>query len=128
VVSIQRGETLMVRRNEFDDLRQRDPSLDRLLIAVLADRNRKLTADLVDLLFTPVEQRVCSRLLVVSELLADEDGWVAMNQEEIASIAGATRATVNRILRRAEEAGYVELRRGRVRVVDAEGLQRRSRW
>jgi CRP-like cAMP-binding protein len=128
VVSIQRGETLMLRRDEFDLLRQKDPSVDRLLIAVLAERNRKLTADIVDLLFTPVEQRVRSRLLLVSELLADEDGWVAMNQEEIASLAGATRATVNRILRRAEEAGYVELRRGRVRVVDAQGLQRRSRW
>jgi CRP-like cAMP-binding protein len=128
VVSIERGETLMIRRNEFEDLRQKDASVDRFLLAVLAERNRKLTADLVDLLFTPVEQRVCRRLLVVSELLGDEDGWVAMNQEEIASVAGATRATVNRILRRAEEAGYVELRRGRVRVVDAQGLQRRSRW
>ena len=128
VVSMQRGETLMVRRDEFEALRRRDPTLDRFLIAILVERNRKLTADLVDLLFTPVEQRVCSRLLAVTDLMADEDGWVWMNQEEIASLAGATRATVNRVLRRAEVAGYVELGRGRVRVLDREGLQRRSRW
>jgi CRP-like cAMP-binding protein len=128
VVSMQRGETLMVHAGEFEELRRRDPSVDRFLIAVLAERNRKLTADLVDLLFTPVEQRVCSRLIVVSDLMADDDGWVPMNQEELASLAGATRATVNRVLRRAETAGYVELRRGRVRVVDRAGLERRSRW
>jgi CRP/FNR family cyclic AMP-dependent transcriptional regulator len=127
IVSIQSGETLMVRRNDFEAIREKDPSIDRFLIDVLAERNRKLTADLVDLLFTPVEQRVSSRLLLAADLLADDDGWVPLNQEEIASLAGATRATVNRVLRRAEVAGYLELRRGRVRVIDRKGLASRSR-
>jgi CRP/FNR family transcriptional regulator, cyclic AMP receptor protein len=127
VSAMQQGETLMVRRHDFDAIRDKDPSIDRFLIDVLAQRNRKLTADLVDLLFTPVEQRVRSRLLIVGDLLADEDGWIPLNQEEIASLAGATRATVNRVLRRAEVAGYVELRRGRVRIIDRQGLASRSR-
>jgi hypothetical protein len=43
-------------------------------------------------------------------------------------MAGTSRATVNRVLREDEKRGSVRLERGRVVVLDAEGLGRRCSW
>ena len=52
------------------------------------------------------------------------DGIIPLTQDEIASMAGCTRPTVNRALRSAAEAGVVDLARRRIRVLDLEGLRR----
>ena len=130
VVSLDRGATLMVGRGQFEDLRARDPSVDRILLTVLAERNRALTSHVVELLFTPVDQRVYRRLVAYYDLVAaaagDSGGWIHLNQTELATLAGTTRSTANRVLRRAEEGGLVALARGRVRLIDVDGLRRRS--
>ena len=50
-----------------------------------------------------------------------------LTQEDLADMAGTSRATVNRVLRDEERRDIVELARGRIRVRDLEGLRRRSR-
>jgi len=50
---------------------------------------------------------------------------IPLTQEEIAEIAGTSRATVNRVLREDERRGVLELKRGRTRIVDPEQLTRR---
>ncbi len=130
VVSLERGATLMVGRGAFEDLRARDPSVDRILLTVLAERNRALTSHLVELLFTPVHQRVYRRLVAYHDLVAptteERDGWIRLNQTELATLAGTTRSTANRVLRRAENRGLLELARGRIRLIDVDELRRRS--
>ena len=42
-----------------------------------------------------------------------EDGVVPLTQEDIAAMAGTSRATVNRVLREEEKLGVVALARGR---------------
>ena len=53
-------------------------------------------------------------------------GWVRINQTELATLAGTTRSTANRVLRRAEEGGVLTLARGRVRILDVDELRRRA--
>jgi CRP/FNR family cyclic AMP-dependent transcriptional regulator len=128
VAALGAGETLMLGRNEFEDLRSRTPIIDRFLVTVLAERNRALNAHLVELLFTPVEPRVYRRLLAFAAMVGtSDDGWVQLGQGELATLAGTTRATVNRALRKAEEGGLIEIARGRVRVVDRAALEHRAR-
>jgi CRP/FNR family transcriptional regulator, cyclic AMP receptor protein len=50
-----------------------------------------------------------------------------LTQEELAQIAGTSRATVNRVRRDEEMRGSVQLTRGRVTVVDPEAIKRRAR-
>jgi CRP/FNR family transcriptional regulator, cyclic AMP receptor protein len=128
VVALHGGTTLMVARRDFEALRDREPKVDRFLVSVLAERNRVLTEQLVELQYTPVEQRVHRRLLAFADAIddADSDGWVALNQAELAILAGTTRSTANRVLRRAERRGIVELGRGRIRVVDRDALAART--
>jgi CRP-like cAMP-binding protein len=129
VVSLERGATLMVGRGPFEDLRTRDPSIDRALLTILAERNRALTAQLIELLFTPADQRVYRQLASYHDRVAaagDDEGWVRLNQTQLATLAGTTRSTANRVLRRAEEGGVLALARGRVRVIDLDELRRRA--
>jgi CRP-like cAMP-binding protein len=52
---------------------------------------------------------------------------VPLTQEDIASLAGTSRATVNRVLREEEKRGTVSLGRGRTVVLDLAALQPRRR-
>jgi CRP/FNR family transcriptional regulator, cyclic AMP receptor protein len=124
IVAVQGGATLMLARGHFEDLRARNPRIDRFLVSVLAERNRRLNAHLVELQFTPVEQRVYRRLLEFSRAVAAHgDEWVLLSQNELAMLAGTTRSTANRMLRRAASRGAIELARGSLRVLDEAVLE-----
>ena len=79
--------------------------------------------------YVPADRRVIRRVCELAEMYAhgDAETVVPLTQEEIAELAGTSRATVNRVLREAERKGAVELRRGRTAVLDLEGLARRAR-
>jgi CRP/FNR family transcriptional regulator, cyclic AMP receptor protein len=124
VAALCPSATLMVAQAHFEALRTRVPSVDRILLSLLAQRNRALTAHLIELQFTPADQRVVRRLLDFHAMTAEDGGWVRLNQAELATLAGTTRSTANRVLRAAAARGEVELGRGRVRVLDLAGLRR----
>jgi CRP-like cAMP-binding protein len=133
VVALERCETLALHRDQFAELRARHPSVDAFLVNVLAEEVGRLSGLLVEALHVPVDTRVLRRLVALAEAYRDPeepgDGpiEVPLTQEDLASLAGTSRATVNRVVGEAEKAGLVELRRGRVIVVDREGLVRRAR-
>jgi CRP/FNR family transcriptional regulator, cyclic AMP receptor protein len=83
-----------------------------------------LTSQLMELMFTPAHQRVHREVLRLDDLgiATDDNGWIHLGQEELATLTGTTRATVNRALRDAEKAGLLELRRGASRIIDRHGL------
>lgn len=125
IVALRAGTTLMLERSRFEGLRTRFPRVDGFLLSVLAERNRRLTANLVELLFTPVEQRVYRHLVGFADMAAAADeGWIHLRQSDLAMLAGTTRSTANRTLRRAEQDGVVCLARGRIQVRDMAALRR----
>jgi len=66
---------------------------------------------------------VLRRLRELAELYGEEGTRVIpLTQEEIAGLAGTSRATVNRVLRAEERAGSLELTRGRTTVLDPSRL------
>ena len=56
-----------------------------------------------------------------------DDGVVPLTQEDLAAMAGTSRATVNRVLREEARLGAVELARGRTTIRDLGDLERRCR-
>lgn len=131
VVALERVETLALHRDQFLELRRRHPSVDAFLVNVLAEEVRRLSLLLVEALHVPVDTRVLRRLVALAEAYRDRDAdgptEVPLTQEDLASLAGTSRATVNRVVGEAERAGLVERRRGRIVVVQPEELARRSR-
>ena len=54
-------------------------------------------------------------------------GEIPLTQEELAEMAGTSRATVNAVLRQEQERGTIELSRGRISVTKGVELARRAR-
>jgi CRP/FNR family cyclic AMP-dependent transcriptional regulator len=131
VIALEKTETLSLHRDQFDELRRQNPAVDRFLVDILAAEVRRLDAQLMEALFLPVERRVLRRLLALTDVYTgDANGKgveIPLTQDDLASLAGTSRATVNRVLRQAEEAGWVSLGRGRIRVIDHDRLARRAR-
>jgi CRP/FNR family transcriptional regulator, cyclic AMP receptor protein len=124
VESLDASETHAVYRREFDALRREHPRVGEVLVALLADALRRTNGLLLDAYYASAETRVLRRL---AELAAAADGEVRLTQEDLASLAGTSRATVNRVLREAQRRGALELRRGRVVVAEPEALLGRRR-
>lgn len=125
VVALERVETLVLHRDQFAELRRQHPSVDAFLANVLAEEVRRLSGLLMEALFVPADTRVVRRLVALVETYADAE--IPLTQEDLASLAGTSRATVNRVLGLAESDGAVERKRGRITIVDADRLAARAR-
>jgi CRP-like cAMP-binding protein len=129
VVALESAETLTLARSAFDELRRREPAIDQFLIEVLAAQVIGLDERLREAYFVPVETRVHRCLTRLGEVYEDsaERVTIPLRQETLATMVGATRPSVNRVLRGLEADGVIALGRGRVDLLDREELARRSR-
>jgi CRP/FNR family cyclic AMP-dependent transcriptional regulator len=131
VAALEPGETRSVHRIDFERLRSRNPETGNVLIAILAEQVRRLSTHLVEALYVSADKRVLRRLVEMAAIFSpDSDGdnaVVPLTQEDLAGLAGTSRATVNRVLREEETRGTLELGRGRTTVLDADELARRGR-
>jgi CRP-like cAMP-binding protein len=130
VVALEPVETLMLDQEVFSDLRREHPEVTEIVIRVLAARLRRLDDQLLEALYVPADVRVLRRLLALADLYGEEQASVIipLTQEDLAGLAGTTRATVNRVLRREEKQnGSVNLGRGKITVVDRAALAKRAR-
>ncbi len=128
IVALERAETLSVHKDELEDLRRRFPEVNEMLLSTLGAQVRRLSDALVEAMYTPVETRVVRRLLDAARVW---DGpvpgsVVPLTQEDLAELAGTTRPTTNKVLRQAEERGWVRVGRGRVELVDPDALAKRA--
>ena len=125
VQAIEPVQTLVLSRAEFQRLRRTYPSVDRLLVDYLATQVRRLSERLTEALCIEARTRVLRRLLDLDAVF--DNGPVSVTQEEISTMAGTTRPTVNRVMQDLAEAGIVQLGRGRFTVVNPAALARAAR-
>jgi CRP/FNR family cyclic AMP-dependent transcriptional regulator len=123
-IALEPTETLMIDALAFAELRRSEPQFTEALVELLANRVRQLNERLLEALYVPADTRLLRRVAELAQLYGTD---IPLTQEDLAGLAGATRATVNRVLRREEKDGTLVLGRGRVTVVDQQALARRSR-
>jgi CRP-like cAMP-binding protein len=128
VSALEPGETLAVSNADFDRLRRDYPAVNDVLVRLLARRLRRQSDLLVEAFFVPADTRVLRRLCELAALYGDGKRTVEvpLTQEDIAGLAGTSRATVNRLLRAEAKRGTVQLRRGRTLVLELESLRKRA--
>ena len=129
IEALEDAETFCVIDREFSRLRREHPGVDGLVIDFLANEVRMLNERLLEALYVPVEKRVLRRLSELTGLYGSDEGEVVipLTQEELAGLAGTTRATVNQVLRAEQERGTLSLGRGRTIVPDPAALAARAR-
>lgn len=129
VEAVENTETLTFSRAQLTALRQRYPEIDRVMIATLAAQVRRLSAQVLEALYLPVETRVVRRLIDLAGIYGGSNSIaeIRLNQDDLASMAGTTRATANRVLRDLQQRNILTLTRGRITVVDRVALARAAR-
>jgi CRP-like cAMP-binding protein len=125
VEALEAGETRSIFRDDFTLLQRQHPGVKDVLLRLLAEQLRRSTERVVEAHYVDAETRVRRRLVELAETYAD--GVVPLTQEDIAAMAGTSRATVNRVLREEERLGAVALARGRTSVLDAGALETRCK-
>ena len=123
VAALERGETRAVLIGDFERLRHEYPSVDALLVRLLGQRVRTLSEQLTDAYYLPADKRVLRRLVELGDLYS---GCITLPQEQLAELAGTSRATTNRVLRDLQRRGVLELARSTVTILEPEQLKRRS--
>jgi CRP/FNR family transcriptional regulator, cyclic AMP receptor protein len=128
-IALDDVETRVLHRRDLAELRATRPSIDRFLVDVLAAQVRRLTQQVLEALYVPAEQRVIRRLCDLTELYdtGSRPVDIGVRQEDLATMAGTTRPTANRVLQELHDAELVDLRRGHILVRDPNGLARRAR-
>ena len=122
-------ETLVLMRDDFLDFLSENPQVAADITRLLTQRLRKANQSLADTAFLDVPTRVAKQLLT---LAASDDGAagsseprvVALGQDELASLVGASRETVSRALTSYRRMGILTTSHRRIVIIDIMGLER----
>lgn len=114
-VATQPTELFALRRHDVLEFLAREPRVGITLIEILCQRLRELSGQIEQSLTMRLDARTHARLLLLAEDFGDD---IAITQEQLARSVGATRESVNRLLRRWEAAGVLDLRRGFIQLKD----------
>lgn len=108
-------------RRSFEELLGRSAGFRRMVFSGFGERMDRLMHRLEEVMTHGLDQRLATFLLARADGNAHE---VAATHYRIAVELGAVREAVSRRLKSFERRGWVALRRGRVRVLDASALRR----
>jgi CRP/FNR family transcriptional regulator len=114
-------DCLVISRQDMLTLLRTHPDLALAALADMAGQLRELVGLVEDLAFRSVRARLARQLLAEARTSA---GSAELTHQELAERAGTVREMAGRALRRLAQEGLVHLERGRVSVLDAEGLAR----
>jgi CRP/FNR family cyclic AMP-dependent transcriptional regulator len=129
VEALEASETFSVFRDDFVRLQSEHPGVKDVLLRLLAAQLARASDRIVEAHYAHAEARVRRRLCELAERYATDAGEavVPITQEDLADMAGTSRATVNRVLRDEEKRGVIKLARGRTVVRDLNQLRKHSR-
>ncbi|MFI5225197.1 MAG: Crp/Fnr family transcriptional regulator [Candidatus Limnocylindrales bacterium] len=131
--ALEPTETLVLPRSRFRDLIATEPALRDALLATLAAELRRLTTHVEELHFLDITGRLAARLthLAASDGAVSVDGTVRLDapltQTDLASMIGATRQSVNKLLGLFAEDGLLRLEKDAIVILDLDGLGRMAR-
>lgn len=131
--ALESTETLALARPRFRELIAGEPALRDALLAALAAELRRLTTHVQELHFLDITGRLAARLthLAASQGVDAPDGAVRLDarltQSDLASMIGATRQSVNKLLGIFADDRLLRLERDAIVILDREGLARIAR-
>jgi len=127
-------ETLFVSRTDFMNYLKAYPQLYIEIIAVLCQRLRETDKHLEELSFLDVSGRLARKLIeTAKDGLHNEKDMnslpvCSISQEELATIVGASRVMVNKILNSFAELGLISIARKNIMIINSHELNRIARY
>jgi CRP-like cAMP-binding protein len=121
--AIETCELLVLPRPDFMRFLERHPQVALGLLEILCARLRWVSESYEDVVFKRLPNRFAKKLVLLVEHFGEacEDGMkitLQLPQQELASMVGATRESVNKQMRLWEDAGLIAYQHGRITVLD----------
>lgn len=128
VTSIEDVELIMLRRTDFIEALERVPKIAVTLLKELAGRIRKSDSHIRSLSLLDAKGRVGSTLIRLAEDIGKiKNGKVSIEelplQRDLASIAGTSRETISRVIKKFEEEGHLHSERNTLILPSLTGLR-----
>ncbi len=125
VLALAPSHTLTLTGTTFNALRESNPSLEHLIVAALAHRVEELSGRLLEALYIGVDRRVYRRLIELAEVYGQSstDIVIPLSQDDVATMAGASRPTVNQVLQKLVSRGIIALGRRQITIRDLAALR-----
>jgi CRP-like cAMP-binding protein len=122
-------ETMILFREDFLEFLDQHPEVVEDTTGMLTRRLRAVNRMLGDLAFLDVPTRVAKQLLELAKASTGEAAWqgpveVAVGQEELARLVGASRETVSRSLNSYRRLGILQTSHRRITIQDRQALER----
>jgi CRP/FNR family transcriptional regulator, cyclic AMP receptor protein len=125
-IALETTDTWSLHRDQVNRLRREYAAIDQFAIQLLAVYVRRLSEQLVQALYLSADQRVAQRVLDLAMTYGDGRD-IPVTQDDVATMAGTSRATVNRVFGELEAAGALTVARGRIPVRDRARVARAAR-
>jgi CRP/FNR family transcriptional regulator, cyclic AMP receptor protein len=130
VTALEPTETLVLHRDQINRVRLEHPDVEQALLDLVVGEVRRLSAALLDAMYAPVPLRLARQLVgLARSYQADAQGRVVipLTQDDLASLCGTTRPTINQLIGKLTANKLLEVARGRVILTDLPGLARKAR-
>lgn len=125
VLALAPSQTLTVTATAFTALREAHPSVEHLIVTALAHRVEELSSRLLEALYIGVDRRVYRRLVELAEVYSQSsaDIIIPLSQDDLATMAGASRPTVNQVLQKLVSRGIIAISRRQITIHDVSALR-----
>ena len=126
-VAVEPTELLTIDRRAFLDLINRNPGFSMTLMEILCSRIRGTSEQAEDLALLDLRKRLAKKLLsLAGEKSSGPDGGKAIighSQQDLASMVGITRESINKHLGAWAKDGLIAVSRNEIEIVDEQGLR-----
>ncbi len=120
-------ELIMIPRRGFQDLLDRRPELYPHFMQLLCRRIRLSFAMLEDSALLPLSSRLAKRLLMHAHNYEQTDqgtnqATIQLSQESLGLMLNSSRQSINKLLKRLEQAGWLRIQYGQIVILDEAAL------
>ncbi len=123
-VAAEATEMFVLRREDLLAYLEREPKVAIRLIELLCARLRQVSERMEELMLQPLPVRMARRLCALAE---DYGSEVHISQEQLGIYVGAARESINRQLQQWRRDGILELKRGRIELLNLKKLASEAR-
>ncbi len=123
-VAVEPTELLTIDRRAFLDLINRNPDFSMTLMEILCSRIRGTSEQAEDLALLDLKKRLAKKLLGLAD--EEKEGGKAVirhSQQDLASMVGITRESINKHLGAWAKDGLIAVGRTEIEIVDEQGLR-----
>jgi CRP-like cAMP-binding protein len=121
---LQTSDILFVSKLKFDDLLQKIPKLQLLLIQNMSHEFGVMVNTITVMAHKPLRERLALYLLILEERYRSDNTEIVLPREDLANIIGTARESLGRLLKEFKEDGLIEINGKAITIKQPNRLQK----